>query len=107
MILQGQKSFCVNGGLKEYRDYQDHSTVKIIIIMSNPKIENTQMNNKRKIFVDRDETINDMISESSKLAQKEYKTMHNWVGKEIIDFICILLYRGKEKIHSEIELIIY
>ena len=29
---------------------------------------------------DRDETINHIISECSKLAQKEYKTRHNWVG---------------------------
>ena len=28
---------------------------------------------------DRDETINHIISECSKLAQKEYKTRHNWV----------------------------
>ena len=31
----------------------------------------------------RDETINRVISECSKLAQKEYKTRHNWVGKVI------------------------
>ncbi len=30
---------------------------------------------------DRDETINHIISECSKLAQKEYKTRHDWVGK--------------------------
>ena len=32
---------------------------------------------------DRDETINPIISECSKLAQKEYKTRHDWVGKVI------------------------
>ena len=32
---------------------------------------------------DRDETINHVISECSKLAQKEYKTRHDWVGKVI------------------------
>ena len=32
---------------------------------------------------DRDETINHIISECSKLAQKEYKTKHDWVGKVI------------------------
>ena len=31
---------------------------------------------------DRDETIN-QISECNKLAQKEYKTWHDWVGKVI------------------------
>ena len=30
---------------------------------------------------DRDETINHIISECSKLAQKEYKTRHDWVDK--------------------------
>ena len=33
--------------------------------------------------VDRDETINHIISECSKLTQKEYTTRHNWVGKVI------------------------
>ena len=32
---------------------------------------------------DRDEMIKHIISECSKLAQKEYKTKHNWVGKVI------------------------
>ena len=31
----------------------------------------------------RDETINHMINEFSKLAQKEYKTRHGWIGKVI------------------------
>ena len=30
-----------------------------------------------------DETINHIISECSKLAQKEYKARHDWVGKVI------------------------
>ena len=34
------------------------------------------------VCCDRDETINH-ISECSKLAQKEYKTRHDWVGKVI------------------------
>ena len=84
MILKIQKILWVNGRLKNNRDYPDHSTVKIMIIMSNPKIDNTQKNNKCKIFIDIDETINDMISESSKLAQKEYKSKYDWFGKVII-----------------------
>ena len=32
---------------------------------------------------DRDETINQIISECSKLAQREYKARHDWVGKVI------------------------
>ena len=37
---------------------------------------------------DRDETINHIISECSKLAQKEYKTRHDWVGKVIHRELC-------------------
>ena len=36
----------------------------------------------------RDETINHIISECSKLAQNEYKTRHDWVGKVIHWEIC-------------------
>ena len=32
---------------------------------------------------DRGETLNHIISECSKLAQKEYKTRHDWIGKVI------------------------
>ena len=35
------------------------------------------------IIIDRDETINHIISECSKLAQREYKTRHDRVGKVI------------------------
>ena len=38
---------------------------------------------KCRLCSDRDETINHLISESSKLAQKEYKTRHNMVGNVI------------------------
>ena len=36
----------------------------------------------------RDETINHIISECSQLAQKEYKTRYDWVGKVIHWDIC-------------------
>ena len=39
-----------------------------------------QQNNKCMLCGDRDE-INHIISKCSKLAQKEYKTRHGWVGK--------------------------
>ena len=47
------------------------------------RIDKTQQNSKCRLFGDRDETINQIISECSKLAQKEYKTRHDWVGKLI------------------------
>ena len=47
------------------------------------RIDKTQQNSKCRLCRDRDETINHIISECSKLAQKEYKARHDWVGKII------------------------
>ena len=46
------------------------------------RIDKTQQNSKCRLCGDRDETINHIISECSKLAQKEYKARHDWVGKD-------------------------
>ena len=46
------------------------------------RIDKTQQNSKCRLCGDRDETINH-ISECSKLAKKEYKGRHDWVGKVI------------------------
>ena len=47
------------------------------------RIDKMQQNSKCRSCGDRDETISHIISESSKLAQKDYKTRHDWVGKVI------------------------
>ena len=47
------------------------------------RIDKTQQNSKCKLCGGRDETINHIISECSKLALKEYKARHDWVGKVI------------------------
>ena len=47
------------------------------------RIDKTLQNSKCRLCSDRDETINHIKSECSKLAQKEYKTRHDWVGKVI------------------------
>ena len=47
------------------------------------RIDKTQQNSKCWLCDDRDETINHIISECSKLSQKEYKTGHDWVEKMI------------------------
>ena len=44
---------------------------------------NNNNNNNNRLCGDRDETINHIISECSKLAQKEYKARRDWVGKVI------------------------
>ena len=49
------------------------------------RIDKTLQNSKCRLCGDRDETINHIISGRSKLAQKEYKARHDWVG-EVIDW---------------------
>ena len=58
-----------------------NSTIRINHIKV--RIDKMQQNSKCRLCGDRDETINHIISESSKLAQKEYKARHDWVGKVI------------------------
>ena len=45
------------------------------------KIKYTLLNTKYRLYNDRDETINHIINEHSKLAQKEYKSRYDCVGK--------------------------
>ena len=52
------------------------------------RIDKIQQNSKCRLCGDRDKTINHIISECSKLAPKEYKTRHDWVGKVIHWEIC-------------------
>ena len=43
-------------------------------------MDKTQQNSKCRLCSNKDETINNIIIECSKLAQREYKTRHDWVG---------------------------
>ena len=52
------------------------------------RIDKTQQNSKCRLCGDRVETISHIISECSKLAQKEYKARHDCVGKVIHWEIC-------------------
>ena len=52
------------------------------------RIDNTQQNSRCRLCGDRDETINHIISEFSKLDQKEYKTIHDRVGRVIHWELC-------------------
>ena len=47
------------------------------------RIDKMQQNSKCRLCGDRDETNNHIMSECSRLAQKEYKTRHDRVGKVI------------------------
>ena len=47
------------------------------------RIDKTQQSSTYRLCGDGDETINHIISECSKLAQKEYKARHDWAGKVI------------------------
>ena len=47
------------------------------------RIHKTQKNSRCRLCGEKDETINHIISECCKLAQKEYKTKSDWMGKAI------------------------
>ena len=52
------------------------------------RIDKTQQNSRCRLCGNRNETINHVISDCSKLTQKEYKTMHDWVDKVIYWELC-------------------
>ena len=52
------------------------------------RIDKTQQISKFRLCGDRDETINHIISECSKLAQKKNKARHDWVSKLIHREVC-------------------
>ena len=52
------------------------------------RIDKAQQNSRCRLCGDRDETVNHIISECRKLAQKEYKTWQDWVGKVIHWELC-------------------
>ena len=47
------------------------------------RIDKMQQNSRCRLCGDRDEAINHILSKCSKLAQKEYKTRHDWMSKVI------------------------
>ena len=67
------------------------------------RIDKTQQNSKFRLCGDRYETINQVISEYSKLSQNEYKTRHAWMGKVIYWELCKSLkfdHTNKWDMHS-------
>ena len=55
---------------------------------SKAKTDNILQNCKYRSCWDRNETVNHMISKCTKLAQKEFKTRHDWVRKVIHWELC-------------------
>ena len=53
------------------------------------RIDKMQQNSKCRLCGDKDETINHIISECSKLAHQEYRDGHDWVGKVIHWEMCM------------------
>ena len=53
-----------------------------------PRIDYTWKNKKYSCYDERDETVNNIMSECSKLGQKELKTRHDWIGKVIHWELC-------------------
>ena len=60
----------------------------MIIIMIKARTDKTQQNRKCRLCGDRDKTIKHIISEYSKLAEKEFKTRRDWVGNAIHWMMC-------------------
>ena len=52
------------------------------------RIDKIQQHSKCRLCDNRDETINHIISECSKLTQNEYKARHDWMGKVIYWEMC-------------------
>ena len=52
------------------------------------KIDRTQENSKCRMCGKAEETVNHVLSECSKLAQKEYKRQHDWFGTKIHWELC-------------------
>ena len=52
------------------------------------KIDKTQEKNKCRMYGKAEECVNHVLSECSKLFQKEYKRRHDWFGTKIQWGIC-------------------
>ena len=59
-----------------------------MIIESVLKLDRVHQNSRCKLCGDRDETINHIISECSRLIRKEKKNIHDWAGKVIHLKLC-------------------
>ena len=85
MAMQHQDGNSFKISLNIYKRLEElriHASVKSLELKLSWKLQKIKYS-KCRLCGDRDETINHIISECSKLAQKEYKSRHDWVGKVI------------------------
>ena len=80
----------INVIIKSMETVKVESTWMTLTYLQRKKIKSPCTNyiNIQSVCGNRDETINHKISEYSKLAQREYKVRHDWVGKGIHWEIC-------------------
>ena len=71
------------------------------------RLDKTQQNSKCRLCGDRDETINLIISEFIKFAQREYKARHDCVGKVIHWKMCNKLKFDKWYMHNPVPVLEY
>ena len=110
------------GGIGNQRKNQKHLHYNIVEISENAKknpgdlirvvatqtpvktrIYKTQQNSRYRLYGDRDEMIDHIISKCSKLTRKDCKTRHDWVGKVIHWELCKKLkfvYTNKWHMHN-------
>ena len=51
-------------------------------------IDKSQEQGKCRMCGERDETVSHLVGERSKLAQREYKGTHDWVGRRVLWEVC-------------------
>ena len=66
------------------------------------KIDKTRQNTKWRLYGDGDEKVHHILSEWNKLAQREDKTKHDWVGKVIHREVCKKLkFDNTHMVHAQ------
>ena len=83
--LSREQSYYSNyfGADNNYNNDNNNNNNNNTTINNNNNNNSTHQNSICRLCSERDETINHMLSECGKLAQKEYKTKHDWVCKFI------------------------
>ena len=80
---QDREQWFRNGTLKRLIENLIYAAQEQAIRINLPKgkIEKSKEETKRRMYSRNDKTINQIVSECPKLAQKEYKRRHVWIGQ--------------------------